>query len=184
MNAVAYYTTIACILTTPDIQVATIENLNTTNASDIMRIARRIDIHIIDIHNEIIASTSDIITSSNTIIDSAHAIIDSAHAIIGIARDIVYNTSPDILHYNEALYTTHDTISHASANITTNATNILRDYRSYNDNYDYNTDHALEIIFSADEVITKADKIIAKASNDISLANEAHKKLQAESISS
>lgn len=172
MNAVAYYTIIACIVTVPDIQVAPIENLNASNASEIMRIAR-----LIDMHNETIASTSNTTTSFNNIIDSAHTIIDSAHTIIGIARDIVYNTSTDILHHSGTFYTTHDTISHASANIITNATNILLDYKHFDDNYDVNTHHALEIISSADEVITKAN-------NHISLANEARRKLQAESLSS
>ena len=168
-----------------NIQGASIEDINVNNASDITRITT-----FIDIHNEIIANTSrnttlnNVIDSAHAIIDSAHAIIDSAHAINGIAKDIVYNTSASVLHHSEALYTIHDTIARGTSHISKKATDVLLNYKHCNDNHNVNTYHALEIISAADEVITKADKIITKASNDISLANEAHKKLQAESISS
>ena len=64
-----------------------------------------------------------------------------------------------------------------TSHISKKATDVLLNYKYYNNNHNVNTYHALEIISTADEVITKA-------SNDISLANEAHKKLQAESIHS
>ena len=154
-----------------NIQGASIEDINVNNASDITRITT-----FIDIHNEIIANTSRNTTLNN--------VIDSAHAINGIAKDIVYNTSASVLHHSEALYTIHDTIARGTSHISKKATDVLLNYKHCNDNHNVNTYHALEIISAADEVITKADKIITKASNDISLANEAHKKLQAESISS
>ena len=147
-----------------NIQGVSIENININNASDVMRITT-----FILIHNEIIANTSRNTTLNN--------VIDSAHAISGIAKDIVYNTSASVLHHSEALYTIHDTIARGTSHIPKKATDVLLNYKYYNNNHNVNTYHALEIISTADEVITKA-------SNDISLANEAHKKLQAESISS
>ena len=147
-----------------NIQGVSIENININNASDVMRITT-----FILIHNEIIANTSRNTTLNN--------VIDSAHAISGIAKDIVYNTSASVLHHSEALYTIHDTIARGTSHISKKATDVLLNYKYYNNNHNVNTYHALEIISTADEVITKA-------SNDISLANEAHKKLQAESIHS
>jgi len=112
---------------------------------------------------------SNIITNSNTIIDSANAISIAA-------KDIVYNISASLLHGINSLYTTHDTIAHANSYINETAKDILYNYKHDNGNSRINIYHSLDIIHTANEVISKA-------TNDINLANEAQKKLQAESFS-
>ena len=201
MNAADYYATIACIMNQPiNIQRGSIESFWTKHASYIIEITA-----FIDTHNELIANTSrntifsndvNVITNSNIIIDSALTIIDSARIIINnsfiivdsahaitnrtyttnsIVRDIDYGTS--ILHHS-------DTITRSTSHIFRKATDISLNHNYYIDNYDINIHRALEIKSSSHKIINKANKIIIKANNDISLANEAQKKLQAESLPS
>ena len=185
-----------------NIQRGSIESFWTKHASYIIEITA-----FIDTHNELIANTSrntifsndvNVITNSNIIIDSALTIIDSARIIINnsfiiidsahaitnrtyttnsIVRDIAYDNGASILHHS-------DTITRSTSRIFRKATDISLNHNYYIDNYDINTHHALEMKSSSHKIINKANKIIIKANNDISLANEAQKKLQAESLPS
>ena len=144
---------------------------------------------LIDLHNGVIDKTirdttlNNVIIDANTIIDSANIIIDSAHNISIIAKDIVYNISASVLHNIESFYAIHDTIAGGNNHMYQKAMDILKNYKYHNGNDVVTVNHSLDIISTAGEVISKADKMITKASNDISLANEAHKKFQAESFS-
>ena len=197
MNAADYYAIMACIMNHPIniIQRGSIESFWTKHASYIIEITA-----LIDAHNELIANTSrntifsndvNVITNSNIIIGSAHAIInnsfiiiDSAHAITNgtyttnsIVSDIAYDNGASILHHS-------DTITRSTSRIFSKATDISLNHNYYIDNYDINIHHALEMKSSSHKIINKANKIIIKANNDISLVNEAQKKLQAESLPS
>ena len=180
-------------------QGGNIHDFNTNSAYEIMRSVESINTHnsiIIDTiaHNttskNIINTTfnnvfNNIITDGNTIIDSTKAIIDNAKAINKSAREIIYNASSNIHQINKAANVTHDTIAHASTNISTNATKVALNSKYYNSHdfsiheiniHSVNICNANEIISAADKMISKASKMISKASNDISLADEARKK--------
>ena len=147
-------------------QGASIEDLNDkniNNANDIMRFTTSIDMH-----KNIVFNTSRNTTFSN--------VIDSANAISIAAKDIVYNISASLLHNMDSLYTIHVTIARGNSYINETVMDILYNYKHDNGNSRINIYHSLDIIPIANEIITEA-------TNDINLANEAHKKLQAESFS-
>ena len=173
-------------------QGGNIHDFNTNSAYEIMR-----SVESINTHNSIIIDTIAHNTTSknilnttfnnvfNNIITDANTIIDSATAINKSAREIIYNASSNIHQINKAANVTHDTIAHASTNISTNATKVALNSKYYNSHdfsiheiniHSVNICNANEIISAADKMISKASKMISKASNDISLADEARKK--------
>ena len=166
-------------------QGANIHDVNINSAYEIMESVKSINIHdsiIIDTiaHNTTSKNTLNTTFNNvfNNIITDANTIIDSAKAINKSAREIIYNASSNIHQINKAANVTHDTIAHASTNISTNATKVALNSKYYN-SHDFSI-HEINIhsvnICNANEIISAADKMISKASNDISLADEARKK--------
>ena len=84
----------------------------------------------VNIHDSIIIDTIAHNTTGKNILNTTfnnvfNNIIDSATAVNKSAREIIYNASANVHQINKAVDVTHDTIAHASTNITTNATKVI-----------------------------------------------------------
>ena len=84
----------------------------------------------VNIHDSIIIDTIAHNTTGKNILNMTfnnvfNNIIDSATAVNKSAREIIYNASANVHQINKAVDVTHDTIAHASTNITTNATKVI-----------------------------------------------------------
>ena len=138
----------------------------------------------INTHNSIIIDTIAHNTTSKNILNTTfnnvfnNIITDSATAINKSAREIIYNASSNIHQINKAANVTHDTIAHASTNISTNATKVALNSKYYN-SHDFSI-HEINIhsvnICNANEIISAADRVISEANNDINLAKGARKR--------